>query len=102
MELVCRVGGDPLPEVFWRRVEPPGDLPLGRMALEEKSQVLRIHHVAPEDQGMYSCQAENPVGSVAANISLLVHCESLLNVSIIIQCVIRRNFRLDRGKSVKI
>ena len=75
VELVCRVGGDPPPEVFWRRVEPPGELPLGRMALEESSQVLRIHHVAPEDQGVYSCQAENPVGSVAANITLNVHCE---------------------------
>lgn len=75
VELVCRVGGDPPPEVFWRRVHPEGDLPLGRMALEESSQVLRIHHVAPEDQGVYSCQAENPVGSVAANITLNVHCK---------------------------
>ncbi|XP_042213023.1 protein sax-3-like isoform X2 [Homarus americanus] len=81
VELVCRVGGDPPPEVFWRRVEPPGELPLGRMALEENSQVLRIHHVAPEDQGVYSCQAENPVGSVAANITLNVHSRPLITVT---------------------
>lgn len=80
VELVCRVGGDPPPEVFWRRVDPPGDLPLGRMALEESSQVLRIHHVAPEDQGVYSCQAENPVGSVAANITLNVHSRPFITV----------------------
>ncbi|XP_042881364.1 protein sax-3-like isoform X1 [Penaeus japonicus] len=81
VELVCRVGGDPPPEVFWRRVDPPGELPLGRMALEESSQVLRIHHVAPEDQGVYSCQAENPVGSVAANITLNVHSRPLITVT---------------------
>ena len=39
VELVCRVGGDPPPEVLWGRVDPPGELPLGRITLEENSQV---------------------------------------------------------------
>lgn len=81
VELVCRVGGDPLPEVFWRRVDPPGELPVGRMTLEESSQVLRIHHVSPEDQGVYSCQAENPVGAVSDNITLIVHSRPLITVT---------------------
>ncbi|CAL4075018.1 unnamed protein product, partial [Meganyctiphanes norvegica] len=81
VELVCRVGGDPPPEVFWRRVSPAGELPLGRMALEEQSQVLRIHHIAPEDQGIYACTAENPVGQVQANITLHVHSRPILKVS---------------------
>lgn len=91
VELVCRVGGDPPPEVFWRRLEPPGELPLGRMATEEKSQVLRIHHVAPEDQGVYLCQAENPVGSTTANITLNVHCEYLLWLVTLLSCVVRKS-----------
>ncbi|CAL4113940.1 unnamed protein product, partial [Meganyctiphanes norvegica] len=81
IELVCRVGGDPQPEVFWRRLHPKGELPLGRMALEERSQVLRIHHVSPEDTGVYSCHAENPVGYVAANITINVLSRPLIKVT---------------------
>ena len=40
VELVCRVGGDPPPEVFWARVSPAGaQLPLERLAQEERGQV---------------------------------------------------------------
>ncbi|CAL4090996.1 unnamed protein product, partial [Meganyctiphanes norvegica] len=80
VDLVCRVGGDPPPEVFWRRLAPAGELPLGRMALEEQSQVLRIHHIAPEDTGVYACSAENPVGYITANITLNVHSHPLLHL----------------------
>ncbi|CAL4168015.1 unnamed protein product [Meganyctiphanes norvegica] len=81
VELICRVGGDPPPEVFWRKVAPAGELPLGRMALEEQSQVLRIHQITTEDQGVYACTAENPVGQVQANITLNVHSRPILKVS---------------------
>ena len=37
--------------------------------------MLRLSPVTPEDEGVYSCTAENPVGLVAANISLSVTCE---------------------------
>ena len=76
VELVCRVGGDPSPEVFWDRVGP-GELPVERMTLEENNQVLRIRHVAAEDKGIYQCSAENPVGTVTANITLNIHCKCL-------------------------
>ncbi|KAF2358373.1 Fibronectin type III [Trinorchestia longiramus] len=74
VELVCRVGGDPQPEVFWGRVSPSGSqLPHERLTQEERGQVLRLRHVSPEDAGVYSCTAENPVGIVAANTTLTVH-----------------------------
>ncbi|XP_076032123.1 roundabout homolog 2-like [Oratosquilla oratoria] len=81
VELVCRVGGDPPPEVFWHRVAPATELPLGRMDLEESSQILRVYHLTPEDQGVYTCHAENPVGSVSANITLTVHSRPLITVT---------------------
>ncbi|CAL4078125.1 unnamed protein product, partial [Meganyctiphanes norvegica] len=72
VDLLCSVEGDPQPEVFWRRVTPHDQLPVGRMSLEERSQVLRIHHVVSADSGIYSCHAENPVGAAVANITLEV------------------------------
>ena len=74
VELVCRVGGDPPPEVYWERA-PPGELPIERMIQEENGQVLRIRHATADDQGIYICRAENPVGSVKANLSLSIYCE---------------------------
>ncbi|KAL7638316.1 UNVERIFIED_CONTAM: hypothetical protein RMT77_010881 [Armadillidium vulgare] len=80
IELVCRVGGDPRPEVYWEKVSG-GDLPIERMSQEENGQVLRIRHVSAEDEGVYSCRAENPVGSVSANISLTIHSRPVITVS---------------------
>ncbi|CAL4161973.1 unnamed protein product, partial [Meganyctiphanes norvegica] len=72
VELVCRVGGDPPPEVFWHRIQPSRNLPLARMKLLDRSQVLKLQAVTPEDEGIYACHAESPVGSVSANITLTV------------------------------
>ena len=38
-------------------------------------QVLRLHNVSTADAGVYSCTAENPVGYVAANTTITVHCK---------------------------
>ena len=82
VELVCRVGGDPTPQVTWKRF-PPHQLPQERMALEERGQVLRIRHLLREDQGLFTCHAENSIGTISSNISLTVHCKfiSILNFS---------------------
>jgi hypothetical protein len=43
VELVCRVGGDPQPEVFWGRVSPAGaQLPHERLTQEEQGQVIYL------------------------------------------------------------
>ncbi|XP_046384505.1 roundabout homolog 2-like isoform X2 [Ischnura elegans] len=70
VEFECRVGGDPPPEILWRRGD--GKMPVGRArVLTDKS--LRIERVSPEDEGVYICDAENIVGAVSASAALAVH-----------------------------
>lgn len=72
VQFQCRVGGDPDPNILWRRDD--GKMPIGRaQILDDKS--LRIENVEPVDEGLYICDAENLVGSVSARASLTVHCE---------------------------
>lgn len=71
-EFACRVGGDPPPEILWRRND--GKMPIGRAhILDDKS--LRIERVTSQDQGTYICDAENGVGAISASATLTVHCE---------------------------
>jgi len=71
-EFACRVGGDPEPEILWRRND--GKMPIGRAhILNDKS--LHIERVNPQDQGTYICDAENGVGAISASATLTVHCE---------------------------
>ncbi|XP_037047604.1 protein sax-3 [Bradysia coprophila] len=68
----CRVGGEPLPDVLWRRSASGGNMPLGRVQiLEDRS--LRLDGVTLDDMGEYSCEADNAVGSVTATGTLSVH-----------------------------
>ncbi|XP_066991291.2 roundabout homolog 2 [Anabrus simplex] len=70
VQFQCKVGGDPPPNILWRRDD--GKMPIGRaQILDDKS--LRIEHVTPADEGLYICDAENVVGSVSARASLTVH-----------------------------
>ncbi|XP_044018248.1 roundabout homolog 1-like isoform X1 [Aphidius gifuensis] len=69
-EFACRVGGDPAPEILWRRDD--GKMPIGRgHILDDKS--LRIERVTPQDAGTYICDAENSVGAISASATLTVH-----------------------------
>lgn len=71
-EFACLVGGDPKPEILWRRSD--GRMPIGRAnILDDKS--LRIERVTTDDQGTYICDADNSVGAISANATLTVHCE---------------------------
>jgi hypothetical protein len=68
------VGGDPVPDVIWRRTAGGGNMPVGRVhSLEDKS--LRLESITPEDEGEYSCEADNGVGTVSASATLTVHCK---------------------------
>ena len=71
VELVCMVGGDPLPRVAWTR--PGGVMPLGRTQTLN-DQRLQIHRVLPKDEGEYKCEAQNIMGSVSARVFLHVQC----------------------------
>ncbi|XP_068150662.1 LOW QUALITY PROTEIN: roundabout homolog 2 [Drosophila tropicalis] len=68
----CRIGGDPLPDVLWRRAASGGHMPLSRVRiLEDRS--LKLDDVTLEDMGEYSCEADNAVGSITATSVLTVH-----------------------------
>lgn len=68
----CRVGGDPMPDVLWRRSAANGDMPLERVhILEDRS--LRLDNVTIGDEGEYSCEADNAVGTITATGILNVY-----------------------------
>ncbi|KAL0839414.1 hypothetical protein ABMA28_016139 [Loxostege sticticalis] len=68
----CRVGGDPLPDVLWRRSAGGGNMPLGRVkVLDDRS--LRLDNVILADEGEYTCEADNSVGAVSASGYLTVY-----------------------------
>ncbi|XP_065157877.1 roundabout homolog 1-like isoform X1 [Atheta coriaria] len=72
VEFTCEVGGDPLPDVLWRRQAPGGAMPLGRVrVLEDRS--LRLERVTLSDQGKYICEADNAAGDLSASATLTVH-----------------------------
>lgn len=77
----CEVGGDPVPDVMWRRTAGGGSMPLGRVhVLEDRS--LRLESVVQEDEGEYSCEVDNAVGSLTSSATLTVHCECMLEEGI--------------------
>ncbi|KAL9923994.1 roundabout 2 isoform 2-T2 [Glossina fuscipes fuscipes] len=68
----CRIGGDPLPDVLWRRTASGGNMPLRRVTvLEDRS--LKLDDIILDDMGEYTCEADNAVGSIAATGILTVH-----------------------------
>uniref|UniRef100_T1JDC0 Roundabout n=1 Tax=Strigamia maritima TaxID=126957 RepID=T1JDC0_STRMM len=74
----CKVGGDPAPNIIWRRQD--GKMPIGRAQIQEDKS-LQIQHVTPADEGLYICEAENPVGTVSASATLTVHSRPTFLVS---------------------
>nr|XP_028564626.1 roundabout homolog 3 isoform X3 [Podarcis muralis] len=66
----CEVQGDPVPTSRWRKEE--GELPRGRSEVQNDN-TLRISRVSAEDEGTYTCVAENSVGKSEASGSLSVH-----------------------------
>lgn len=69
-EFDCQVGGDPPPKILWRRENQK--MPSGRSQILE-SNSLRITSVTPADEGTYTCDAENEIGSISAKATLIVH-----------------------------
>lgn len=78
VEFECRVGGDPPPDVLWRRTAGGGAMPPGRATVLD-DRTLRLEAVAPEDEGEYSCEADNAVGSVTASATLTILAPPVLS-----------------------
>ncbi|KAB1254909.1 Roundabout-like protein 3 [Camelus dromedarius] len=70
VDFPCEVQGDPLPRLYWRKED--GELPTGRYEIRSDHS-LWIRHVRADDEGTYTCVAENRVGRAEASGSLSVH-----------------------------
>ena len=70
--LKCTVDGYPQPRVTWFRKRL--GLPVGRY-VTGPSNALILKDVKPEDTGIYSCSAENLLGSSNASAQLTVQCK---------------------------
>ena len=70
--LKCTVDGNPHPRVTWSKLN--SSLPVGRHVVES-SGALIVKDVRPGDDGVYSCRAENLLGSINATTTLTVQCK---------------------------
>ena len=71
--LKCSADGNPTPQITWSKMN--SRLPVGRHKVES-SGALILKDVRPEDDGVYSCEAHNLLGSVNASAKLTVQCKS--------------------------
>uniref|UniRef100_A0A2S2Q4Y0 Roundabout 2 n=1 Tax=Sipha flava TaxID=143950 RepID=A0A2S2Q4Y0_9HEMI len=95
VQLQCKIGGTPQPEVFWKKISNTGvaqhirpdhyrneKLSEDRDTFEHvyitQDGSLRLDNVSPEDEGKYVCHAENHQGKVNAASSLTVHSVPLI------------------------
>ena len=64
LELRCRVGGKPPPQMFWTLNGSPVNASrlANRVQIAENGQVLRITYVTKKDEGIYECLAKNRGG----------------------------------------
>uniref|UniRef100_A0A452EJT6 Roundabout homolog 3 n=1 Tax=Capra hircus TaxID=9925 RepID=A0A452EJT6_CAPHI len=71
VDFPCEVQGDPPPRLRWRKED--GELPTGSRYEIQSDHRLQIRRVSAEDEGTYTCVAENSVGRAEASGSLIVH-----------------------------
>ena len=75
--LSCQAGGDPHPDVHWRRQDKEIDLEKVKLV---HGKGLRIQTVHPSDEGIYVCEASNLMGAVTAAAKLTVSEPPVLTV----------------------
>uniref|UniRef100_A0A8B9GCU1 Ig-like domain-containing protein n=2 Tax=Amazona TaxID=12929 RepID=A0A8B9GCU1_9PSIT len=68
VEFPCEAVGDPQPSARWRKEE--GEMPPGRWEVLPDN-TLRIVQLRPEDEGTYTCVADNSVGRSEASGTLM-------------------------------
>ncbi|KAM8902846.1 roundabout homolog 2 isoform 12-T12 [Spinachia spinachia] len=72
VEFRCQVQGDPQPNIRWRKDDV--DVPRGRYEIkyDKDDYVLRVKKASINDEGAFTCVAENRVGKLEASATLTV------------------------------
>ncbi|XP_062275696.1 roundabout homolog 2 isoform X7 [Scomber scombrus] len=72
VEFRCQVQGDPQPNVRWKKDD--ADIPRGRYEIkyDKDDYVLRVKKASINDEGTFTCVAENRVGKLEATATLTV------------------------------
>lgn len=68
--MICEAFGIPMPEIAWHK----NGAPLAKSAVQRiiGTGALQIGYAQPDDAGLYTCTAENAVGSMSSNMNLSV------------------------------
>ncbi|KAF6120492.1 myosin light chain kinase [Phyllostomus discolor] len=69
--LQCSVQGTPVPQITWLLNGQP--IQYARSTCEAGVATLHIQDALPEDNGTYTCLAENPLGQVSCSAQVTVH-----------------------------
>ena len=83
--LKCTVEGNPSPQVNWSKVK--GSLPVGRHVVAS-SGALILKDVRSEDDGVYTCGAENLLGSFHPSAKLSVQCKLYSLFNFVRKCLV--------------
>lgn len=67
----CHFDGAPHPKIEWSKNGAPLETS-SRINILENDMLLNISHIAPEDEGEYSCTASNRLGSQTATLKLRI------------------------------
>ncbi|XP_031630104.1 roundabout homolog 2 isoform X2 [Contarinia nasturtii] len=78
VQFYCSVGGDPQPQILWRKDD--GSMPVGRAVIKDDDKSLVIKNVIPADEGIYICDAHNGVGQISAKAQLVVNSQPSFSV----------------------
>lgn len=75
--LVCRIGGQPEPDIVWRKNDEDLQLDSDRMrtSLDDHVALLTITNITESDAGKYGCFATNKFGEASTNGSLVIRGE---------------------------
>ena len=72
--LKCSADGNPTPQITWSKMN--SRLPVGRHKVTSSGALILRDVAWHGDEGVYSCEAKNLLGSVNASATLTVQCKS--------------------------